>query len=109
MSSHVVRWGISCDYVSLTWQQRADSRKAQDVSLSSVKGCLTFFFFNRKEDSGNNNCHTHRVLMFAIVLGRKQVNWQTINPAVELHSDHAWLAFNNLLKHQYLTPSTETW
>lgn len=47
--------------------------------------------------------------MFAIVLGRKQVNWQTINPAVELHSDHAWLAFNNLLKHQYLTPSTETW
>lgn len=46
--------------------------------------------------------------MFAIVLDRKQVYWQNINPTAKLCPDHAWLAFNNLLKHEYLTLSTET-
>lgn len=46
--------------------------------------------------------------MFAIVLSRKQDSWQNINPTIDLYPDHMWLAFNNLLKHEQLTLSTET-
>lgn len=46
--------------------------------------------------------------MFVMVPSRKQIYWQNIDPAVELRPEHVWLAFNNLVKHECLTLSTET-
>lgn len=110
MSSHVLTWGIL--WVNTNNTAEMDSLRklgTRCFSLRSPKNAWFWLFFpNKKDKSGNNSCQKYKLLMFAIVLSRKQDSWQNINPTIDLYPDHMWLAFNNLLKHEQLTLSTET-